>query len=269
MQSGDSVFTGSIPEVYDRYLGPALFDPYAADLARRVADIASGSLLETAAGTGRVTRAVARVLPDTVSIVATDLNQAMVDFAAAQSGVARITWRQADATALPFEDASFDAVVCQFGAMFFPDKVAAYREALRVLKPGGRFVFNIWDKIEANEFAHVTTEALVALFPEDPPLFLARTPHGHHRTDIVADEMRMAGFGTIAIETVELVSLLPAARDLAIGFCQGSPLRNEIEERSPGGLAAVTEAVAHAIAARLGDGPISGQMRAYVITASR
>jgi SAM-dependent methyltransferase len=269
MESGDSAFAGSIPALYDRYLGPALFDPYAADLARRVADLATGSVLETAAGTGRVTQALACALPDSVSIVATDLNQAMLDFAASQDGVERVSWQQADATALPFDDARFDAVVCQFGAMFFPNKVAAYREALRVLKPVGRFLFNIWDKIEANEFAHVTTEALVALFPEDPPLFLARTPHGHHRTDIVADELRLAGFGNVAIETVELESRLPAARDLAIGFCQGSPLRNEIEERRPDRLEAVTEAVARAIAARLGEGPISGSMRAHVIAASR
>ena len=153
MQSGDTVFAGSIPEIYDRYLGPALFDPYAADLARRVADITSGALLETAAGTGRVTRVLARALPDAVSIVATDLNQAMLDFAVAQPGGDRVSWRQADALALPFEDAGLDAVLCQFGAMFFPDKVAAYREALRVLKPAGRFLFNIWDMIEANTFA--------------------------------------------------------------------------------------------------------------------
>ena len=269
MQSGDSVFAGSIPELYDRYLGPALFDSYAEDLARRLADLSSGALLETAAGTGRLTRVLARALPDAVSIVATDLNQAMLDFAVAQPGGDRVSWRQADALALPFEDAGLDAVLCQFGAMFFPDKVAAYREALRVLKPTGRFLFNIWDMIEANTFAQVTTEVLTALFPEDPPLFLARTPHGHHRTGIVADELNMAGFRNVAIETVELTSRLPAARDLAIGFCQGTPLRSEIEERRPGGLDAVTEAVASAIAARLGAGPISGKMRAHVITASR
>jgi hypothetical protein len=147
--------------------------------------------------------------------------------------------------------------------------VAAYREALRVLKPAGRFLFNIWDRIEANEFAQITTESLAALFPEDPPRFLARTPYGHHRTDIVTDDLRSAGFGNVAIETVELKSRVPAARDIAIGFCQGSPLRNEIEERRPGGLEAVTEAVARATAARLGEGPICGKMRAHVITAAR
>ena len=265
----DFAFTGSFAEVYDRYLVPMDFAPYARRLAERVSALAPRRVLETAAGTGRVTRALARVLPDSVSIVATDLNQAMLDFAASQDGAARISWQQADATALPFEDARFDAVLCQFGAMFFPDKVAAYREALRVLKPAGRFLFNIWDMIEANTFAQVTTEALTTLFPDDPPLFLARTPYGHHRTGIVGDALNMAGFQNVTIETVELESRLPAARDLAIGFCQGSPLRNEIEARRAGGLDAVTEAVARAIAARLGAGPISGKMRAHVITASR
>src|ERR1700730_9083527 len=210
MESGDSAFAGSIPALYDRYLGPALFDPFAADLARRVADLVAGAVLETAAGTGRVTQALARVLPDNVSITATHLNQAMLDFAASQHGVERVAWQQADATALPFEDAGFDAVVCQFGAMFFPDKVAAYREALRVLKPAGRFLFNIWDRIEANEFAQITTEALAAQFPDDPPRFLPRTPYAYCRTDIVGDELNTAGFGNVAIEPVELESLLPA-----------------------------------------------------------
>ena len=153
--------------------------------------------------------------------------------------------------------------------MFFPDKPAGYREAARLLKPGGRFLFNVWDKIEANEFAQVTTEALSGQFPENPPLFLPRTPYAYYRADVIRDALAAAGFRDIEIEAVEHVSRLPAARDLAIGFCQGSPLRNEIEERRPGGLDAVTDAVTRAIASRLGEGPISGKMRAHVITALR
>ena len=138
-------------------------------------------MLETAAGTGVLTRAMASRLAADVRIVATDLNQPMLDQAAAQQPAdRRLTWQQADALALPFEDRSFDVVACQFGAMFFPDKVQGYREARRVLKPGGRFLFNVWDRIEDNEFADVVTEALAAIFPQDPPRFMARTPHGYH-----------------------------------------------------------------------------------------
>jgi ubiquinone/menaquinone biosynthesis C-methylase UbiE len=269
MQTADTVFAGSIPVLYDRYLGPALFEPYAADLAERLRFLSEGHVLESAAGTGRVTRALCRTLPPEVAIIATDLNQAMLDFAAAQPGAERVVWRQADATALPFEDSSFDAVVCQFGIMFFPDKAAGYREAFRVLRPGGRFVFSVWDRIEDNEFAKVTTEALATLFPADPPLFLARTPYGHYRIEPFADALRAAGFRQVAVEPVEHTSRLDSARDLAVGFCRGSPLRNEIEARRPGSLQEITEAAASGIAARLGHGPIAGKMRAYVITATR
>ena len=269
MQSADTVFAGSIPALYDQYLGPALFEPYAVDLAGRLTGLAAGSLLEIAAGTGRVTRAMARTLPPAVSIIASDLNQAMVDFAASRPIVRPVAWRQADALALPFFDDSFDVVVCQFGVMFFPDKMAGYREALRVLKPGGRFLFNVWGPIEANEFGRVTTEALAALFPDDPPLFLARTPYGYHDPGAIATQLQGAGFTSVAIDTVTLTSELPSADHLAIGFCQGSPLQSEIEARRPGGLAAVTDAVTAAIAARLGPGPISGGMQAHVVTAAR
>ena len=171
MSETDRTFAGSIPATYDRYLGPLIFAPYAVDLAERLSDLSAESVLETAAGTGIVTRALARSLAKTVAIVATDLNQPMLDFAAAQSGAETVTWRHADALSLPFPDASFDAVVCQFGVMFFPDKRAACGEALRVLKRGGRFLFNVWDRIEENEFPHIVTQALAGVFPHDPPRF--------------------------------------------------------------------------------------------------
>lgn len=267
MQAADTTFAGSIPALYDRHLGPALFEPYARDLARRLASLGSGSVLETACGTGRVTRVLAAALPAAVAIIATDLNQPMLDFAASQPIARPVSWRQADALALPFGEGSFDAVLCQFGVMFFPEKTAGYREARRVLKPGGRFLFNVWGPIEANEFARVTTEAVSAQFPRDPPLFLARTPHGYHEAGLITAELKAAGFAAVAIDTVTLTSRLPSATELAIGFCQGSPLRNEIEARAPENLAAVTEAVASAIAARLGSGPIAGTMQAHVVTA--
>jgi len=210
---------------------------------------------------------LARVLPETVSIIASDINQAMLDFAAAQPGLARISWRHADALALPFDDAAFDAVLCQFGVMFFRDRVAGYREARRVLKPGGRFVFDVWDRIENNEFCGVVCETVARLFPSNPPDLLARMPYGYFDTDLIRDELAQAGFDKIAVETVNRQSVAPSARDLAIGYCQGSPLRSEIEERDPNRLGEATDAVTKALFSRFGAGPITGKMRAHFITA--
>src|SRR3954452_980695 len=186
----DRQFAGSIPETYDRYLGPLLFEPYARDLAARLADLAPARLLETAAGTGVGTRALARALPAGTNIVATALNRPMLALAAARMETAEVTWQQADALALPFDDGAFDAVACQFGAMFFPNRAAAYREAGRVLRGGGRFVLNVWGRIESNELAQLVDGAVAAQFPEDPPRFLARVPHGYHDADAIIDELR-------------------------------------------------------------------------------
>lgn len=269
MSQIDNVFAGSIPEIYDRYMAPMFFAPYAADLAERLKSVNAGHLLEIAAGTGVVTRVLARSLPQTVSITATDLNQPMVDFAAAQTNAARIIWRQADVLHLPFPAASFDIVICQFGVMFFPDKVAAYREVHRVLRPGGRFIFTTWDRIEENEITLAATNALAELFPGNPPRFMIRTPHGYYDCERIQQELRAAGFSRIETETLQLRSCTPSARDAAIGICQGSPLRNEIEERNPSGLAEATEVASRMIEKRLGPGRIDAKMQAFIFTASK
>jgi ubiquinone/menaquinone biosynthesis C-methylase UbiE len=269
MAASDALFGGSIPEIYDRFLVPLIFESYALDLAARLAAIEPRSVLEVAAGTGVLTRAMASRLPGQTRIVATDLNQPMLDRATErQSRDGRITWRQADALALPFEDQEFEVVVCQFGAMFFPDKIQAYREARRVLKPGGHFFFSVWSRISENEFADVVTQALAVLFPDDPPHFLARTPHGYYDTDKIRRELMAAGFVKISIQTVEEKSKASVPRDPAIAYCQGTPLRNEIEARDASGLASATRAAAEALAHRFGNGPIEGRIKAYVITAT-
>jgi len=269
MKATDKLFAGSIPALYDRYLGPMIFEPYAQDLAHRMSGLRAGRVLEIAAGTGIVTRAMRRALPDTVEIVATDLNQPMLDYAAAIETLAGVTWRAADALVLPFGDASFDAVVCQFGVMFFPDRRAAYREALRVLKPGGKFLFDVWDKIEENHFTHIVTESVAALFPDDPPRFMERTPHGYFDKAVIEADLKAAGFGRIVIETVAKTSRAASHRDPAIGFCQGTPMRNEIEQRAPGRLDELTEVAAKALAARFGQGPIEAKIQAIVFEAAR
>ncbi|MDR6292019.1 MULTISPECIES: class I SAM-dependent methyltransferase [Inquilinus] len=265
----DRIFQGPIPALYDQHLGPMIFAPYASDLASRLTGLRRGRVLETAAGTGIVTRALLSALPDEVSIDATDINQAMLDRASGLISSPRVTWRQADAQSLPFPDGMFDAVVCQFGAMFFPDKVQAFSEAHRVLKPGGRFLLNVWDRIEANEFADVVVRSVARLFPDDPPMFLARTPHGFHDVAALEVQLRAAGFGSVTSDTVTRQSSAPDALFAAIGYCQGSPMRKEIEDRAAGRLAEATEAAAAAIAARFGPGPVVGQIQAHVITAGR
>lgn len=270
MAATDREFAGSIPEIYDRFLVPLIFEAYARDLSERIAKLKPQNVLETAAGTGVLTRATTALLPAEARIVATDLNRPMLDRAAArQPRDDRITWQQADAMALPFPDQRFDVVACQFGVMFFPDKVQCYREALRVLKPGGHFLFSVWDRIAENEFADVVTEALAALFPHDPPSFMARTPHGYHATEKIRDELSTAGFASIAVDTRADTSRASSPREPAIAYCQGTPLRNEIEARDPSRLEEATQKAAEALARRFGSGPISGRIRAHVFTALR
>jgi ubiquinone/menaquinone biosynthesis C-methylase UbiE len=266
MTGTDAVFAGSIPALYDRYLGPLIFEPYALDLARRIGGLKPGRVLETAAGTGIVTQALVEALPSGSTLVATDLNQAMVDHAAAKPALERAELRQADALKLPFEDESFDAVVCQFGAMFFPDRIAGYREARRVLKPGGHFIFSVWDSLPHNPMTRCVVDAAGARYPQNPPRFLARTPHGHSDRDVIRRELAQAGFDSPNIETVTLPSRAPSADDPAIGFCQGTPMRAEIEALDPQGLAAATEAVAAAVRAEFGSGPIEAPIQAVVVT---
>jgi ubiquinone/menaquinone biosynthesis C-methylase UbiE len=270
MVASDKLFAGSIPEIYDRFLVPLIFEPYARDLAGRLARTAPRNVLETAAGTGVLTRAMASILSANARIVATDLNQPMLDRAAArQSGDGRIEWKQADALALPFTDQSFDAVACQFGAMFFPDKVLAYKEVRRVLRPKGRFLFNVWGPISDNEFADTVTDALAVLFPHDPPRFMARTPHGYHDVERIRQELDAAGFTAVSIDTVDHQSKAPSPREPAIAYCQGTPLRNEIEARDASGLETATEQATEALARRFGTGAIEGRIQALVISASR
>jgi ubiquinone/menaquinone biosynthesis C-methylase UbiE len=269
MASTDIVFAGSIPALYDRYLGPLLFEPYARETAARLADLKAGTLLETAAGTGLVTSVLAARLPASVKIVATDLNQAMLDFAAAKPDLARVELRQADALALPFGDASFDAVVCQFGAMFFPDRVRGYREAYRVLRPVGRAVIAIWDSLVHNPIPRCVNDAMAARFASDPPRFMARTPHGHFDQKVIRTELAEAGFDPVTIDVVALPSRAPSHRDPAIGLCQGTPMRGEIEARAPQGLAAATDAAAEALAREFGEGPIEAPMQALLIVARK
>jgi SAM-dependent methyltransferase len=261
----DQDFIGSLPKVYQSHLVPLIFEPYAADLVNRLAARPVGRVLEIAAGTGAVTRALASVLPESVSIVASDLNQPMLDQAIAGGTTRPVEWRQADALRLPFEDGAFDAVVCQFGVMFFPDKAKAFSEARRVLRPGGLLMFNVWDRLEENEFADAVTTALASLFPTDPPRFLARTPYAYYDRPTIERDLAHGGFiGSPQFTTVPERSRASSPQVPAIAFCQGTPLRNEIEARGAG-LGEATARAAEAIARRFGDRAVDGKIQAHVI----
>jgi SAM-dependent methyltransferase len=266
MTDKDAAFTGSVPKLYESHLVPLIFEPYARDLATRLAPLRPARVLEIAAGTGVVTRALSAALPE-AAIVATDLNQDMLDQAAAIGTKRAVDFRKADAQQLPFADGLFDAVVCQFGVMFFPDKRKAFAEARRVLKPGGFYLFNVWDRLAVNEFAQVVHEVAAAAFPQDPPGFLARTPYAYHDTAAIGRELAAAGFTQPAtFATVTARSKAPAAVGPAVGYCQGTPLRGEIEARDPARLQAVTDAASAAIAQRFGDGPVNARIQAIVVT---
>jgi SAM-dependent methyltransferase len=269
-KASDVAFTGSLPTVYNTYLVPMIFEPYAADMVSRLASYSVSRLLEVAAGTGAVTRAMAEDLPERVSIVATDLNQAMLDCAASVGTSRPVEWRQANAMELPFADGEFDAVVCQFGAMFFPDKPKAFAEARRVLKPGGVFIFNVWDRLRENEFAELVTTALEETFPQDPPRFLARTPYGYSERPDIERDLAQGGFtGAVDIATVPARSVAPSAHVAALAYCEGTPLRNEIEARDATRLRAAIDAATEAIARRFGREAVDGRIQAHVITAER
>jgi SAM-dependent methyltransferase len=266
----DRVFKGPIPRLYDGYLVPLIFEPYAGDLVTRLAARPLSRVLEIAAGTGVVTRVMASVLPADVEIIATDLNQGMLDEAASAGTKRPVTWRQADAMALPFQDETFDVVACQFGVMFFSDKPAAFAEARRVLKPGGIFLFNVWDRIEENEFANTVTISLESLFPDDPPRFLARTPHGYYDLDTIARDLASGGFTAPAqMATIAARSRASSPRIPAIAYCQGTPLRVEIEARDSSGLAEAIDVATDAISAQFGHGHVDGKSQAHVIAIER
>lgn len=268
--ANDKVFAGSIPRLYEEYFVPLIFEPYAEDMVNRVARRSPKSVLEIACGTGVVTRKLASLLPESTCIVASDLNQAMIDQAIATGTMRAVEWRQADAMQLPFADASFDVVVCQFGAMFFPDKAQAFSEARRVLRPGGVFMFNVWGRLQENDFVTVIESVLESIFPQDPPRFMSRTPHGYYDFDTISRDLKNGGFNSPPqMSTVAARSKAPSARHAAIAYCQGTPLRGEIEARSPTRLGEITDIVERALAERFGSGAVDGAIQAHVFIVER
>jgi ubiquinone/menaquinone biosynthesis C-methylase UbiE len=266
--STDTLFAGSIPAMYDRYMVPLLFRPYAGEVARRARAIAAGHVLETAAGTGIVTEALHEALPD-AHIIATDLNPPMLEVAAQRVRSDKVSFEAADAQDLRFADATFDLVVCQFGVMFFPDKVAANAEARRVLRDGGRYLLVIWDSVERNLATRVAGEAVARLFPDEPAAFYERIPFRYHDRAVIEHDLRAAGFREIDFETIELSSRAASASAAALGLTQGTPMRSEIEKRGPEALALATDAATEALCRFEGPGGFDAPMSAHLVTATK
>ncbi|PDS72852.1 methyltransferase domain-containing protein [Rhizobium sp. L43] len=259
-----SSFEEGVAGLYQALLVPILFEPYAAEMAILADRSKPGSVLEVAAGTGALTRALRATLDPPTEIVATDLSQAMIDVGAPSVTMSRTHWMHADAQNLPFAPEMFDLVICQFGAMFFPDRVKAYGEAERVLRSKGRFLFSTWDSLQANDFARCVDECLASLFPSDPPDFLRRLPYSYFDAGPIKTQMSSAGFKAVSCDRLELTSVAASAHHVAAAFCQGTPLRGEIEWRAPERMSEIVDAVAERVEARHGACP-SGSMSALVV----
>ncbi|MGA8846291.1 MAG: methyltransferase domain-containing protein [Nocardioides sp.] len=263
----DRAFIGTVPDLYEALMVPMIFEQGAADLAQEIAALDPSDLLEIAAGTGVLTRAVVARCPG-ARIVATDLNEPMLAIAArtVPEG-SNVVWKCADAQQLELADDSFDVVACQFGVMFFPDRPQAFAEARRVLRDGGTYALNTWDSLATNDFARVITEALVAAAPQEPLLFMERTPHGLHDEELLRSELAGVGFSSVTCEWVEGVSRSTAA-DAALAYCQGTPMRGMLDAHSSLDPETGTRLGAEALLARYGPGPIEGRIRWLRVLAS-
>ena len=263
-------FSGSVPNTYHNFLGPLIFDAYAKDMTARLAHVLkhNARVLELAAGTGIVTKQVLAALPASAKLTVTDISEPMLGVAKSALSDPRLTFQPADACQLPFPDKSFDALVCQYGVMFFPDKVQAMKEARRVLTPGGTYIFNIWDSFEHNPIPKTVHETLAALIPTNPIPFLAKMPYGYSDRAEIERVTRAGGFINVKIETVEFPCSAPTAADVARAWVEGTPILAALTERGitdPSPFRAATE---KALAAKFGNAPCRSTMRAIVATAS-
>ena len=260
-------FAGTIPEYYDSGLGLHLFVDFAADLTRRAAATKPGRILETAAGTGIVTRMLRDALPGSARLLASDLNPPMLAVARRKFGAAeKVEFQQADATALPFDDGVFDTIVCQFGVMFFHDKDKAYREAYRVLGRGGRYHFNVWDLFDFNPFARISHDTVGDFFNGDAPAFFT-IPFGYHRIDEIKSSLLAAGFTELAVHMLKIDKTATTARQFAEGLVLGNPIIEEIRSRGMTDLAPIIAAITEALQSAFGEDPGRMPLQAIVFSA--
>ena len=262
-----AAFAGTIPANYERYLGPFLFEPYALDLVARLQDKKYTNILEIACGTGRVTAHLAKSVKHD-SLTATDLNPDMISVAKEIIEDSKIKWMPADAMELAFDDGSFDLVVIQFGIMFFPDKEKGLKEAYRVLKTGGKLIYNTWNKVETNEAIHEGRVIIESYFGDDPPIFY-NVPFSMYDEKELITLTRRAGFKNIRTTLVKKEGISPSATDLAKGMVEGNPVYLAICERDPSLINTIKEHIQKVITEKFGDKPVKSPLQAWVVEGSK
>lgn len=268
MDDNIAEFVGSIPDFYDRGMGPVMFADFAADMAQRVKALEPKLVVETAAGTGILTRALRDALPGRTKIISTDLNPPMLEVARQKFARGEpVVLQPADAVDLPFDDACCDLLVCQFGLMFFPDKEQSYRTAFRVLEEGGHYLFSVWDSHDFNPYGEVTHRVAGTFFPDNPPQFYA-LPYAFSAIDPIKDGLMAAGFSGVDISVVRLEKAVPDPELFARGMVFGNPLYDQIRGRG-GEPEAVVAAILAELRERFGSDPMVVQLQEIVFQARK
>jgi ubiquinone/menaquinone biosynthesis C-methylase UbiE len=257
-----AAFAGSVPANYEKYLGPFLFEPYALDLISRLQDKKYNDILEIACGTGRVTKHLAAAVKHD-TLTATDLNPDMISTAKEKVHDKSIKWISADAMQLPFDDNSFDLVVMQFGIMFFPDRPKGLSEAYRVLRPGGKLIFNTWDRTENVPAIYEGRKVIESYFEGNPPKFYS-IPFSMHDENELRELPTKAGFKDVKVSLVKKEGYSPSAAGLAIGIVEGNPIYLAIVEKDPSLVNKITEHVKKVLINKYGES-VKVPLQAWVV----
>jgi len=264
--SDNAAFSGSIPEIYDKYLGPFLFEKYAIDLIERIENGEYKSILEIACGTGIVSKFLPEIFTNDEKIICSDLNPDMIEIAKKKVKEDRIEWKVVDMQEMPFDDNTFDLVFMQFGIMFAPDKEKAFREMYRVLKPGGKLLFNVWQSLEKNRFAFITNEIVTGHFKENPPAFY-QVPFSYGDENEIKRILSKVGFRDISLDNLKKSTTAEDAGLLAKGLVEGNPVILQINERDPALLPVIEKELTNELVQKMGDKPLKAELNAIVCEA--
>lgn len=253
----------SIPEVYEKYLGPYLYEPYSLYITKRIQGNPQ-QVLEIGVGSGRLTNHISKKLTQTAKIIGVDINPNMLEIAKQKVKAPNVEFVKADAQKLPFPDNSFDFVICQFGFMFLSDKQKGFNEAWRVLKPGGQFIFLTWDKAENNVTLHISQQTILQLLKTPPPPYFGKAYSAMNNPDDLRQYTKTAGFENASIEKVILKGNCPSAMDAAIGFVEGNSIVKEILKEGPELLQTIKDTIVSRINEQVCKDPICSELNAWL-----